>query len=73
MKEESIGHSNNEILCAIEENNHFMTLPVTICALVSRFKIGPTEVVTLEKSLIDAFYGALESSSLNPKLEKEGI
>jgi hypothetical protein len=51
----------------------FMGLLVIMMVLVSRFKRGPTKVVSLKNSLINAFCGALESSSLNPKEKKGGI
>jgi len=51
----------------------FMALLVIMTVLVSRFKRSPTKVATLKDSLINAFCGALESSSLNPKGRKEGV
>jgi hypothetical protein len=45
----------------------FAALLVMMTTLVYRFKRGPTKVVTLKDSVINAFCGAIESSPLNPK------
>lgn len=51
----------------------FVVLLVMMTILVSRFKKGPTKVAALKDSLINAFCGAIESSSLNPETTKGGI